>query len=131
MEKPITNSLTCIPTKFIDAYIIIYLRGGGGGGGGGGRRVYFILLFSFFQAHLLDLQAWFFSTFLMYRREIRGCTASIEWYSFSRTTSYFLRKCQKSPSLQISVIKPRNDLLKVSEEKLKLLKKSYSSFFLN
>ena len=37
----------------------------------------------------------FFSLFVVYIREIHGCTASIEWYTFSRTTSYFLRKCQK------------------------------------
>ena len=37
----------------------------------------------------------FFSLFVVYIREIHGCKASIEWYTFSRTTSYFLRKWQK------------------------------------
>ena len=47
------------------------------------------------------------------------CTASIKSTTFSRA-SYLLRKCQKSPSLQTSAIKPRTDLLKVSTNKLKL-----------
>ena len=65
----------------------------------------------------------FFSLLVVYIREIHGCTASIEWYTFSRTTSYFLRKWQKSPSLQTSAIMSRNDLLKDSKKKLKLEKK--------
>ena len=45
----------------------------------------------------------FFSLFVVYIREIRGWTGSIEWYTFSRTTSYFLRKWQKKPfSLNLS-----------------------------
>ena len=42
-------------------------------------------------------QIWVFSLFVVYMREIRGCIAPIDWYTFSRTTSYFLKKCQKKP----------------------------------
>ena len=43
----------------------------------------------------LTYQTWFFSLFVVYIREIRAWTGSIEWYTFSRTTSYFLEKLQK------------------------------------
>ena len=39
----------------------------------------------------------FFSLFVVYIREICCCTTFIEWYTFSRTTSYFSRKWQKKP----------------------------------
>ena len=41
----------------------------------------------------------FFLLFVVYIREIRCCTTLIEGYTFSRTTSYFLRKWQKKSSL--------------------------------
>ena len=44
----------------------------------------------FFRAR--TYQTWFFSLIVVYIREIRGYIASIEWYTFSRTTSYFLKK---------------------------------------
>ena len=53
-----------------------------------------VLLKIFFQAHL---RASFFSLFVVYIREICCCTTLIEWYTFSRTNSYFLRKWQKKP----------------------------------
>ena len=49
----------------------------------------------FFFEHTFGVR--FFSLFVVYIREIRSWTGSIEWYTFSRTTSYFLRKWQKKP----------------------------------
>ena len=46
----------------------------------------------------------FLVVYSIYKRNSWLSIASIEWYTFSRTTSYFLRKWQKSASLQISAI---------------------------
>ena len=58
----------------------------------------------------MTYQTWFFSLFVVYIREINGCTAFIEWYTFS-TTSYFLEKCNKF------------------RKAIKTRKKSFNSFF--
>ena len=50
-----------------------------------------------FEKNFSSTPSRFFSLFVVYIREIRSWTVSIEWYTFSRTTSYFLRKCQKKP----------------------------------
>ena len=50
---------------------------------------------NFFFEHTYN--SWFFLLSVVYTRGIRGWTGSIEWFTLSRTTSYFLRKCQKKP----------------------------------
>ena len=79
-----------------------------------------VLLKIFFRA---QLRARFFSLFDI--REIRGWTRSIEWYTISRTTSYFLRKWQKKPfSLNLSHLAQKQSTQSFKKE-IKTIKKEF------
>ena len=76
-------------------------------------------------------QTWFFSlfvVFVVYIREICCCTMLIEWYTFSRTTSYFLRKWQKKPfSFNLSHLAQKRSTQSFKKE-IKTRKKSFHFF---
>ena len=75
------------------------------------------------------LGARFFSLFVVYIREIRGWTGYIQWYTFSRTTSYFLRKWQKKPfSSNLGHLAQKWSTQSFKKE-IKTRKKSFNSFF--
>ena len=88
-----------------------------------------IWFWKFFFEH--TFQIWVFSLFVVYMREIRGSIAPIDWYTFSRTTSYFLRKCQKKPfSSNLSYLAQKRSTQCFKKE-IKTIKTELNYYFLN